>query len=111
MAKTSVSHKVLAISAFCRRRLDQHLQGGRPEVAIFWAAMIHSLFALAAKMSADGQMGPDAFWRANQHGQRAFALLLPSGGLGLHRRRLSRARTALAAYGRFREEAERVGIV
>lgn len=114
MPKTSVSGKMLDLSSLYMRRMNQRLTEEKPDVAVFWATMIHGLFSLAGRMAADGQMHPDALAEMNRREQRALAVLQKIGPFGASMEgptASSDVAVVFAAYGDFREEAERLGVV
>lgn len=118
MPKSSVSTKMLELSALYLKRVEVNVRGEAPENALFWAAMIHSLFALARQMSGDRQMHADIFAELNVHDTRAMSIIRrlgPHESAGLSGKGSNHNRVALEcmldAYGRFREEGERLGIL
>jgi len=115
MAKTSVSEKMLYLSGLYLNRMERNPREERPEVAAFWATMIHSQFALARSMAADGQMHKDVFDELNKHDDRAMKVIQRLGpqeleGLGSADADAC-AGAVLDAYEQFREEGERIGVL
>lgn len=115
MAKSSVSAKMLYLSGLYLNRMERNLRAERPDVATYWATMIHGQFALARSMAADGQMHKDVFDELNKHDDRAMKIIQQIGpqeleGLGAADAEAC-AGAVLEAYGQFREEGERLGVL
>jgi len=108
MAKaTSVPQKMLEFSGLHLKRMNQRFRDDDPEVAVFWATMVHSMHALASAMLADGQIHAEAFSELNRREQKALVILRKIGPFAME----GRQNPVLEAYGRFREEAEALGVV
>jgi len=115
MPKPSVPEKMLELSKLYFDRLEKNLRAERPEVTLYWATMIHSLFTLAQGMTADGQMHLEVLGELNTHNSRAMGVirqLAPQELEGLGGVTDKRCMAyMLDAYEDFREEGERIGVL
>lgn len=111
MTKSPVPQKILDLCELYVKRMDSELSPANddPEKAVFWATMVHSLFALSKAMGADGQIHPEVFMKINKLESRAEKILTRIGPIGLSGD--ARESRVLQAYSDFRQDAEMLGLL
>lgn len=115
MPKTSVSAKILELGELYVQRMETNLRGEKPNVAVYWATMLHSLFILSSAMTADRQMDKEVLSGINDLHDRGMKILKNIGPLSDSSMEGSRRRDEclgymLDAYDRFVQEAQMLGL-
>lgn len=109
MEKRSPSQKVVALMRTFVEGAKVFVREDEPEVAVYYAVMVHGLFVLALSMHGDGQLDADLWSKAGKHEGTARKIIGRLGGepsLGAHKRISPELGRMLNAYHRFMADLE-----